>query len=226
MSQQPPRSDPFTGEVRLRVPLPILIPVGAVVLIAVLTVGFSRVLLSIPPEAATTVAVATAVNILGACAVIAGRRRLTQSSLAELAVVVLYPVIIGIVLASLNIGEGEATEPPGGGEQPPAGAPNAVVAENSQFSTDTLTITPEGGQATIDLTNNDTVEHNVSLYESEADADAQQNHVFEGDTIADTSVTYEFAAPDPGDYVFQCDIHPTMRGTATVEEAGGGGGGG
>jgi hypothetical protein len=42
------RSDPLVGEVRFRVPLPILIPVAAVAVIAIVTIGLSRVLLAIP----------------------------------------------------------------------------------------------------------------------------------------------------------------------------------
>src|SRR5918992_104277 len=122
---QPPQRDPMLGEIRFKVPLPVLIPVGAVLIIALVTFGFSRVLLAVPPEAATTIALVTAANVLGACAVIALRPRLSQASIVELAVVVLYPVIIGIVIAQLNIGEGEAAPEPA---PEPAPAEGTIVA--------------------------------------------------------------------------------------------------
>jgi plastocyanin len=209
-------TDPFTGEVRFKVPLPILIPLGAIALIALVTIGFSRVLLSIPPEAATAVAVATAANVLIACAVVALRPRMSQTSLVEMGVVVLYPVVIGIVIAQLGLGETEGTAE----QQPPASAPaagNSIAASNSEFNTDTLVL-EGGGTTTIEFTNEDTFDHNVALYENEADGLAQENPVFQGDLISGTSTTYEFDSPPPGDYHFQCDVHAqSMNGTATVK---------
>lgn len=209
-------TDPFTGEVRFKVPLPILIPLGAIALIALVSIGFSRVLLSIPPEAATAVAVATAANVLIACAVVALRPRMSQTSLVEMGVVVLYPVVIGIVIAQLGLGEAEGTAE----QQPPASAPaagNSIAASNSEFNTDTLVL-EGGGTTTIEFTNEDTFDHNVALYENEADGLAQENPVFQGDLISGTSTTYEFDSPPPGDYYFQCDVHAqSMNGTATVK---------
>jgi plastocyanin len=209
-------TDPFTGEVRFKVPLPILIPLGAIALIALVSIGFSRVLLSIPPEAATAVAVATAANVLIACAVVALRPRMSQTSLVEMGVVVLYPVVIGIVIAQLGLGEAEGTAE----QQPPASAPaagNSIAASNSEFNTDTLVL-EGGGTTTIEFTNEDTFDHNVALYENEADGLAQENPVFQGDLISGTSTTYEFDSPPPGDYHFQCDVHAqSMNGTATVK---------
>jgi plastocyanin len=209
-------TDPFIGEVRFRVPLPILIPLGAIALIALVTIGFSRVLLSIPPEAATAVAVATAANVLIACAVVALRPRMSQTSLVEMGVVVLYPVVIGIVIAQLGLGEAEGTAE----QPPPASAPaagNSITASNSEFNTDTLEL-EGGGTTTIEFTNEDTFDHNVALYENQADGLAQENPVFQGELISGTSTTYEFDSPPPGDYYFQCDVHAqSMNGTATVK---------
>jgi plastocyanin len=217
MSQQPRRTDPLVGELRLRVPLPILIPVAAVALIALLSVGFSRVLLSLPKEGATVVAVVTAANVMGACAVIALRRDISKNTLVELAIVVIYPVIIGVVLAQMNIGEGEAAAETESSASQTAVAEGTIAAENSQFNTDKLEIAISGGRATIEFENLDSIQHNVALYESVGEADAQENAVFTGDFITGTSTTYEFDPPPKGEYVFQCDAHPTMRGTATVQ---------
>ena len=218
------RQDPMLGEVRFRVPLPVLIPITAVVVIALLTVGFSRVLLSIPPEAATAVATVTALNILGACAVLAARPNISRNAMVELAVVVIYPVIIGIAIAQLGIGaeehaeaapaaEGEAPAESGGG---PVTNGGTIGAEDVQFSTDTMEFAA-GEEVSITFENVDQLPHNVAIYANEADADAQQNPIFQGEIITGSSVTYEFTAPDAGESVFQCDVHPAMRGTVVVE---------
>jgi plastocyanin len=214
MSSSPPQTDPMVGEVRFRVPLPVLIPVAAVVAIALITIGFSRVLLALPKEAATVVALVTAANVLGAFAVIALRPRMSQASLVELAVVVLYPVIIGIAIAQLGVGEETEAEPEAAPQA--AAAEGAVVAENSQFNTDTIELAA-GEEASIPFQNNDSLQHNIAIYKTPQDAEAQEQAVFDGDDITASETTYEFPAPPKGEYVFQCDFHPSMSGRVIVE---------
>ena len=224
----PPRTDPFSGEVRFKVPLPILIPLIAIAVIGAVTIGFSRVMLAIPPEAATAVALVTAVNILIACGVIAGSKRLEQTSLVELSVIVLYPILIGVVIALLGIGEGAGHGAESGAEQPPGGPPAAgaaveaggtLVAENFEFASDRIVLVA-GEEAELTLENADSAAHNVYIYENEADADAlaDENALFQGeDVAANATTTYTIPPLDAGEYPFLCRIHPNMRGTVTVE---------
>ena len=205
----------MVGEVRFRVPLPLLIPVAAIAAIALATVGFSRVLLSIPKEAATAIAIAMAANILIACAVVALRPRLSQATMIELAIIVMYPILIGIVIAVLNIGEAEE-----GGEEAaaaPAIPAGAVAAENTAFNTDELTY-KAGESVSIEFINQDSIAHNLAIYENSSDAEAQENPIADGEEITQGSTTVDFTAPEPGEYPFQCDLHPTsMLGTVIVE---------
>src|SRR5918995_1741592 len=103
-----PRSG-FTSEVRMRVPLPVIIPLGALVVIAVITIGMSQILLNVPKEIAVVIAIAVAANILIACAVISLRPQEARRTWVELAIVATYPLIVGLVIAEIGIGEGEAS---------------------------------------------------------------------------------------------------------------------
>lgn len=215
MSQSRPD---LVGEVRFRVPLPIVIPLAAIAVIAAAAIGFSKVLLAVPKEAAVAIALIMAMNLLGACAVIALRPKLSGGALGELAVVVLYPVVIGIAIAQFGLGTGE--EAAHGAEEPAAAAAGGgldVTASGVKFDTDTLEL-PAGEAATIPFTNEDSVPHNIAIYPDVAAADDQADALFQGEVIAGGSSTeYAIDPLDKGEYVFQCDVHPAMRGTVVAE---------
>ena len=67
---------------------------------------------------------------------------------------------------------------------------------------------------TIELTNNDDLDHNVGIYQGEKE-------IFRGDEFKGPgeTMTYAIAALEPGEYTFICDIHPgpAMTGTLTVK---------
>jgi plastocyanin len=213
----PGRQDPLVGEVRFKVPLPILIPIAAVTAIAIATIGFSRVLLSIPKEAATAIALVTAVNILIACAVVAMRPRLSQAATIELAIIVLYPLLIGIVIAALNIGEAEEAEASGGGGAAAAvSGPNSIVAENNEFNKDELTFKADQ-ETEFQFANQDSVQHNLAIYKTEGDAQDPSSALFTGADVTSSTTTYTIPGLDQGEAYFQCDFHPSMNGTVTVE---------
>jgi plastocyanin len=206
-----PRS-PFTSEVRMRVPLPIAIPLGALAVIAVITIGMSRVLLNVPSEIAVVIAIAVAANILIACTVIALRPQEARRTWVELVIVATYPLLVGLVIAQIGIGEGEASG--SAAAEPRAGAANTITAQNVQFDTDTIELTA-GEEATLTFVNDDSssTQHNISIYANE---DAQDN-LFEGEIIpGGQEVEYQVPAQKKGEYYFQCDVHPSMNGTVTV----------
>src|SRR3989442_4194774 len=96
---------------RDRLVLPILIPVGALALIALLVLGFSRILLSLSKDAATVTALIVAVGIVSTAAVLSSLPKIRVSNL-----VAGLGVVAG--LAMLAGGDALATvgaKPPGHG---------------------------------------------------------------------------------------------------------------
>ena len=207
---------PLSHEVRFKVPLPIVVPIGALVAIALVTFGMSRILLSVPKEVAVIVAIAIGANILIAGAFVANRPEHARGSWAELAIVAAYPLVIGIVLANLGLGAGHAPEEAehGGSEAAAAGGGgSAVSAANVAFDTDTLELEAKT-ESTIPFANEDSAEHNISIYED----DSASKELFKGDVIpGGQEITYEIPALPKGEYYFQCDVHPAMNGTVTVQ---------
>ena len=211
MSQQATDSG-LTKEVRFNLPLPIVIPLGALLVIALGTFGFSRILLNVPKEVAVIVALAVAANLLGTLAFIALRPETARAFWAELFVVATYPIVIGAVLAMIGLSDGHATEPGGDHGAPAAPAAGTVSAEGVQFDTTEITLTA-GEEEEITFDNADTVEHNISIYEEEGGKE-----LFGGEIIpGGQETTYAIPALDKGEYYFQCDVHPAMNGSVTVE---------
>ena len=199
----------------VRVPLIVAIPIGALIVIAGAAYGFSRILLSLEKEAATAIALVMAANILIACAIVANKPRLDSVSLAELFVVVTYPIVIGIVLAQIGFGGGGEAH---GGEAAHGAAEGAggasISAAGVAFDKDALTL-PAGEETTVPFDNADSVPHNLSIYED----DSASKDLFVGAEVAGgASIDYEIPALDKGEYFFRCDLHPSsMTGTVTVE---------
>ncbi len=69
------------GKNRQSLLLPILIPSGALAVIALVLAGFSRVLLAVSHNAATVVALVAAAGIVGVAAWVASRKRVTGATL-------------------------------------------------------------------------------------------------------------------------------------------------
>ena len=209
--------NPLQGEVRFRVPLPIVIPVGALVLIGLVAVGVSRILLSVPKEAAVVIALSLAGNVLIACTILALRPQESRWSWAELLVVATYPLVIGIVIANLGLGEStHAGEVPAksGGHGAAEGSLE-VAAENVAFATTTIEL-PADEEADLTFTNADAaaVSHNIAIYED----DSAKKVLFQGDVIpGGEEITYEIPGLPKGEYYFQCDVHPGMNGDVLVE---------
>ena len=108
-------------------------------------------------------------------------------------------------------GEGAApVESPGGGGGGEGGL--SIAASQLQFSDDTLEV-PADEEFTLEFANEDTVEHNVAIYEEEGGTE-----IFVGDVVGGgESTSYQVDAIPKGEAYFQCDLHPGMNGTVTAQ---------
>lgn len=201
---------------RDRVLLPIGIPLGAGTVILVVVLIFSRVLLKVHELELVPVAIAlmAAINILGVATVVSIRPRLRSIDWAALLGVAAVPMLAGGAIAAGMIQVQVHEEEP-----KPQAQTLSVAAANLAFDAGQL-VFRAGSPLVINFANNDTVPHNIAIYRTPQDAQVQTGSLFKG-TIINAAATSPYRVPSlkPGSYYFQCDIHPTMNGAVTVQEA-------
>jgi plastocyanin len=108
-------------------------------------------------------------------------------------------------IAATRAGETPAPSVPAGGQVLKLSAANVAF--------DKKELSAKAGQPfTIDFTNNDSLQHNVAIYQG-------SKNLFRGAFFAGPGTTkYVVAALPAGEYTFICEIHPTvMTGKLTVQ---------
>ena len=137
------------------------------------------------------------------------------TSLASILVYVVILALAAVFLVSQRdalSGGAPAEHAEEGGAAEGGGEGLTISASGTQFDTDQLTLPADGAE--LEFVNDDSLQHNVSILEEEGAADK----LFAGDIIpGGQTITYSIPAIEPGEYYFQCDVHPSMNGTATVE---------
>jgi plastocyanin len=210
---------------RDRLVLPLLIPLGALLIIAIPVIGFSRILLSLSAHAATATAFVVVVAIMLIAIRFSSLPRIRAATLVGMLAGVAGVAMVagGIALAAIGSGE-EPTGPPA----PPANviAVTAPVGAASKgFEQPKLTAPP--GPAEIKFDNQDNTpgtDHNVDVF-TDKDYTSSIGTVtpFQGPAVK----TFKLEQPlkDGTTYYFRCEVHPTtMEGTITVGGAPSGGG--
>lgn len=206
---------------RDRLVLPILLPVGILVAIAALLFAFSRILLSLPKEAATATALIVAFSVMVVAGIAASRTRVAASSLASMVGVIAGVAMLAGGIALLAFGAGEEESP--GGEGPAVVI--ALAARDIAFDQTSLTV-PAGKPFAIDFDNQDArIQHNVQIFDN---PDFAGSPLLDGTIITGPEkITYDVPALGPGTYSFRCVIHPVqMQGTIEARQGPAGGGGG
>jgi plastocyanin len=195
---------PDALEAGQRVLGPATLPVLAFLTAAFVIVMMSRILLAVPAEASTAIAIGASVVIMAICAMIALAPRVAARAAPPIVLFVVAGLTVGGIVAAA---EGERTiEAHGGAVE--------IAAEQLVFvPTDLVLHGP--GKAVVKFSNrDDAIQHNVAIYEDDSAAEA----LFVGPVIdGGASTTYVFDAPPPGEYFLRCDVHPdTMTGTVEV----------
>ena len=187
--------------------MPIGIPVVGLFAIGALMFFMSRILLAVPEQASTFIALAVAALILALASVVALKPNLSSRTVMT-GLVVGGLLMIGGGFVSAAVGQREV-EPHGehGGR-----ASVAIVARNVNFDRKEFELHAHQ-PAVIRFDNAEPQPHNVAIYTSE---DFVQP-VWQGDVITGPDeIEYRFTAPAKGDYAFRCDIHPNMKGKVHV----------
>ncbi len=205
-------------DTRDRLLLPLLLPLGGLVLIAGVLYGFSRILLSVSHDAATATALAVAVSIMVSGVLVSRLPVIRASSIASM-----MGAVVGVAMLAGGIAIVAISPKHEGGQ-------NAtvvdLVAQNLQFSPTSLTV-PAGEKFTIAFDNQDAAtQHDVQIF---AAKDFSGTPLFDGQLVTGPDKASYLVSPlDAGTYYFKCVIHPQMTGTieAVVSAGGGGGGGG
>ncbi len=202
--------------------LPVLMPVGLLVIIALVLFGFSRILLAISHAAATVVALVGLVVVVAVAAFVASRRQVSGASLIWM-VSAIAGVIIGV--GGLAVVAAPLVEEPEPQAVTIAAGPNASV---DGFTPDALEV---GADAPIEMefdNQEQGVQHNVVVFDGE---DAEAPQLFGGSLISGPAIaTYAVPALPEGSYFFHCEVHPTtmvgeiasVPGAAEGEGEGGG----
>jgi plastocyanin len=210
-------------DVRDRLLLPLLLPVGILLFIALILWGFSRILLGLTATTATVTAVVAALGIMVIAAVAAGRTTVRGSTIAAMFAATAGVAMLAGGIALAFVAGGDEGEEPG----PPDGGVPVVelVAQDIAFNPTDLTV-PAGVPFEIAFDNRDAgQQHNVAIYDN---PDFSGTAVFEGELVTGPAqTTYDVDPLEPGPYSFLCVVHPTMTGQMeAVEGAGATGGGG
>jgi plastocyanin len=202
--------------------LPILIPVGALLVIGIVLYSFSRVLLSVKPNAATATALVAAAGTMAVAAFVASRKRVTGAALGAFvgAAAGIAMLAGGVAIAVIGPPEKEVEA-----AHVTLAAPEGAATKGFETADgEPLDTLPVEANKPIDLEfdNEDPgTGHNVQIFDGPDDSAPS---LFDGDVITGPAKTiYTVPSLPEGEYFFHCKIHPTTM-TGTIKAAKGPGG--
>lgn len=189
--------------------LPIGLPVLGLAFVASVMFCLSRILLAVPEQASTGIALAVAILIMVVASFAALRENVSGRTMAG-ALALGAMVMVGGGVAAAAVGErhiGEHADEAAGGK-----GPVQVKAQGIAFAEKEIDLKADT-DVEIEFANMDqATQHNISIF-----ADDPGKALFKGELVTGVvTVTYRFRAPAAGEYKFQCDVHPTMKGIVKV----------
>jgi plastocyanin len=186
--------------------LPLGIPVLGLCTIASTIFFVSRVLLAVPEQASTFIALMLAVLIMAGSSFLALKPSIPGRTGAWILGVAAV-IMVGAGIVAANVGERNI-------EQHAGHEKVELEAKGIAFDKKELKFHAESDSTLLFVNADKGILHNVAMYEH----DAKGPVVFQGDVVAGPGeATYKFKAPALGEYYFQCDIHPNMNGKVVVE---------
>lgn len=205
-------------DVRDRLFLPIVVPVGLLAVIALVAVGFGMLLYFNPMTVSLTIAVVVSAAILAAFGLASSKSEsdLTNAKRSVIALAGVLPLGVGALVAGGVI---ETTDERVAERECHYCVPEdavEIVAMNIEFEPQEVTL-PAEGEVSILFRNQDrNIPHNVAIYPESEEQPATDQPVFKGEVFDGVDqMVYTFEAPDEqtGTYYFMCDVHPQMLGT-------------
>ncbi|MGI9032288.1 MAG: cupredoxin domain-containing protein [Acidimicrobiales bacterium] len=187
--------------------LPIGLPVVGLFSIFSLMFFLSRVLLAVPEQASTAIALLAAITILATASLVTMAPELSKQALVAI-LAVASAVLGGGGIVAAAVGPRKIEKPAG-----VSAGPVKVAAQGLQFLEKQVTVKADL-PADISFKNEDkAIPHNIAIF---SDPDFTKR-VFTGDIIpGPVTVDYRFTAPPAGTYYFHCDVHPSMQGKLVV----------
>jgi plastocyanin len=192
--------------------LPVGLPVLGLFCIASLMFFMSRILLAVPEQASTLIALMVALTILGLATLLALKPSISARTMVSvLGVAGVLMLAGGLVAAAAGERDIEAHHTGQEGHAPGA---VEIKAKGIQFDLKEMAL-PANAEAEIVFKNEDMgIPHNLSVY---GGPDNTAPPLLKGDIVAGPAeITYHFQTAAPGDLYFQCDVHPNMNGKAHV----------
>lgn len=116
--------------------------------------------------------------------------------------------------AGATAGTGDNGDNAGGGTASVENGTVAITANQLEFNVETIEA-PAGEEFTVTLTNMEGVPHDFAVFTEQGGEELAQSDVVTG---PDQSVEVTVGPLEPGEYYFECTIHPSeMNGTIVVE---------
>ncbi len=227
---------PPEEEVKERLALPLLIPMGALTFALLVIYGLSRIYLEVSKDVATPLAAGIAFGILVTAAYLATRPNIQAWQIGGIFAVAVALLVGGAIFAVVHEDEGTAAETPtpaAGSPTPTEGSPGpgggalAVTMGDNFFEfqgqQNPAIPVAAGEEVSIDLTNQGAATHNMRIAGADGkfenlgaplnDDAVSDPDIISGGTAA--SITFTLSA---GTYDFRCDFHPTvMMGKLQVQ---------
>lgn len=189
---------------------PVLIPLGALVVIGLVLFGFSRVLLQITATAAWVTALIVAAAIMAVASYVASRKAVGGGSLFSM-----VGAVAGIAMLAGGVALFAAER---GGEEGPELAIVRIVAPDGAsqtgFAEETRAVAaPANEPFQIVFDNQESQSHNVVI----VPPDDPDTELFrEPPFVGPATRTWEVEPLEEGSYDFFCEVHPTTM-TGTIE---------